>query len=272
MPLCRLTVSLVEAAETDQWLMIDFLRRIEKPMSSKVLALISVYGKSKDIRRRTTDVLRGRPSDDFIEVLVALMTDEYKYEVKPVGGPGSPGVLFVEGEKFNVSRFYAPPAAPNIVPQPGDFITYDQFGEPIINRPIAEFKGGPAKPLGPRGMLGQKEIVDFAQISPSQLKMEAERGAVAAGRQLDQDVDMIKSINKQLKEFNELVMAAAKDATGHEGKTPKEWRDKLPGKGLSKQPDEKPTYPEMVALEYNPVFQPVGITTQTLFKVFFNDG
>jgi hypothetical protein len=102
--------------------------------------------------------------------------------------------------------------------------------------------------------------------------MEAERGAVAAGRQLDQDVEMIKSINKERRTFNELVMAAARDATGREGKTPKEWRDKLPSRGLSKQPGEKPTYPEMVALQYNPVFQPVGITTQTLFKVFINDG
>ncbi len=38
------------------------------------------------------------------------MSDPLKYEVKPVGGPGSPGVLFVEGQQFNVNRFYAPPA------------------------------------------------------------------------------------------------------------------------------------------------------------------
>ena len=58
------------------------------------------------------------------------MIDPFKYEVKRVGGPGSPGILFVEGEKFNVSRFYAPPAAPNITPQPGDIVSYDASGMP----------------------------------------------------------------------------------------------------------------------------------------------
>ena len=111
-------------------------------------------------------------------------------------------------------------------------------------------------------------FLDFAQISPAQLKMEAERGAVAAGRQLDADVDMIKSINKARKAFNELVMAAAKDTTGHDGKTPEEWRQKLAGKGFSKlPPSAKPTYGEMVELEYNPIFGPVGFTARSVLKV-----
>ncbi len=259
--------------ETDQWLLIEFLRRIDKPISSKVMALIVVYGKSKEIRRSATDFLRGRPSDDFIEVLVGLMNDEYKYEVRPVGGPGSPGVLFVEGEKFNVSRFYAPPEAPNITPQPGDFISYDQYGEPIINRPtrqVVRDLGTKPGPQGSKTLFVHKEVdtTEYAQISPAQLKMEAERGAVAAGRQLDEDVEMIKSINKERKAFNELVMAAAKDATGGDGKTPEEWRQKLAGKGFSKlPPSAKPTYGEMVELEYNPIFGPVGFTARSVLKV-----
>ncbi len=262
--------------ETDHWILVDFLRRIDKPMSSKALALISVYGKSKDIRRAATDVLRGRPSDDFIDVLVGLMTDEYRYEVRPVGGPGSPGVLFVEGEKFNVSRFYAPPAAPNIVPQPGDMITYDQYGEPIINRPmrrVAEM--GPMimeKPTATKRVTKQQEedVTEYAQISPSQLAMEAQRGALGAKNQLEDDVELIKSINKERKTFNELVMAVAKDVTGKDGiKTPKEWRETLAGgKGFSKRPSSaNPTYGEMVALAYNPVFGPAGFTARGEFRV-----
>ncbi len=56
-------------------------------------------------------------------------------------------------------------------------------------------------------------------------------------------------------------MAVAKDATGKDGgKTPKEWRETLAaGSGFSKKPPAaKPTYGEMVALAYNPVFAPVG--------------
>ena len=74
----------------------------------------------------------------------------------------------------------------------------------------------------------------FSLLRPSS-KWKRKRGAVEAGRQLDQDVvDMIRSINKERTAFNELVMGVAKDATGHDGKTPKEWRQKLAGKGFSK--------------------------------------
>ena len=31
----------------------------------------------------------------------------FKYQVRPVGGPGSPGELFVDGERFNIDRVYA---------------------------------------------------------------------------------------------------------------------------------------------------------------------
>jgi hypothetical protein len=261
---------------SDQSILVDVLDRIEKPVSSKILALIAVYGKSADVRRRASLVLRSRPSEDFLDVLVALMIDPYKYEVRPVGGPGSPGVLFVEGEKFNVNRFYAPPAAPNITPQPGDIVTYDQYGNPIINRPVGEYtilgakKGVP----GSKTLVEQKEIdiFNYVQISPNQLAMEAQRGATAAKQQLEADVKLIKSINSDRRNFNDLVMKVARDTTGKDGGTsPKEWRETLAnGNGLSKQPlpdSKKPTYGEMVSLVYNPVYAPVGFTSQSLMKV-----
>ena len=84
---------------------------------------------------------------------------------------------------------------------------------------------------------------------------------------------MIKSINEKRKKFNDLVMAVAKEATGKDGgKTPQEWRETLAaGSGFSKKaPGAKPTYGEMVALAYNPVFAPVGYTAQALFRVYVN--
>lgn len=92
----------------DQLILVQVLGQIDKAPSSRVLAMLAVYGKTPDLRRRAIETLRGRPAEDFLDLLVGLMIDPYKYEVKPVAGPGSPGVLFVEGEKFNVSRFYAP--------------------------------------------------------------------------------------------------------------------------------------------------------------------
>ena len=262
---------LAGGGETDHWLLIDFLSRIEGPAASKVMALVAVYGKSKEIRRSAIEVLRTRKSDEYLELLVGLMADEYKYEVRQVGGPGSLGVLFVEGEKFNVRRFYAPPAAPNILPQPGDIIAYDSLGEPIIIRAIAEVGLGEAASIRGTGLAAQERVGEYAEISPLRVEAEAVKGAVEARRQLDRDVDMIKLINKERKAFNELVMEAAKDASGKDhGETPKEWREKVLGKGFSKPPGDKPTYPEMAVLEYNPEL--LHVTTRVILKVFIDDG
>ena len=35
-----------------------------------------------------------------------MLRKPFKYQVRPVGGPGSPGELFVEGERFNIQRLY----------------------------------------------------------------------------------------------------------------------------------------------------------------------
>jgi hypothetical protein len=259
--------------QLDQMILIRVLGQIDKPMSTKILALLAVYGKSPTVRQTATAMLRGRRADDFLEVLVSLMVDGLKYEVKSVGGPGSPGVLFVEGQKFNVSRFYAPPAAPNITPQPGDIISYDSSGMPLISRPIDMVSSNTA----PRGVPGSKTlvtstttaIVQYEEISPYQLMLEAQKAAAMAEVQLQQDVATIKSINADRKRFNDLVMAVAKDATGKDyGRSPKEWRDALaagnasPKKATDRPPN--PTIPEMVPLVYNAVFMPVGFSARTL--------
>jgi hypothetical protein len=97
--------------------------------------------------------------------------------------------------------------------------------------------------------------------------LEAQRGAVMAQVQLERDVAMIKSINDDRKRFNDMIMTAAKRATGRDhGRTPKDWRDALvAGKSSpTKAEPSKPTVPEMVPLAYNPAFMPIGFSTRTL--------
>jgi hypothetical protein len=259
--------------ELDQVILIQLLGQIDKPVSSKVLAMLAVFGQTSEVRRRATETLRGRPAEDFLDLLVGVMTDTLKYEVRPVGGPGSPGVIFVEGERFNVNRYYAPPAAPEIGLLPGDFVSFDPSGVPIINRPV-----GQDLPItSTQGVRGSKTLVSqtqtnttrYAQISLAELALEAQRGAFMAQFQLEGDVAAIKTVNEERRAFNERVMAIAKDATGKDhGNTPKQWRDALAHRtNSSKQPDRtrlKPTVDENVPLLYNPEFMPVGITSHTV--------
>jgi hypothetical protein len=247
--------------QTDQVIVIQVLGQIVKPLSSRILAMLAVYGKSPDVRRRATETLRGRPAEDFLDLLVGLMTDPYKYEVKPVAGPGSPGVLFVEGEKFNVSRFYAPPAAPNITPQPGDIVSYDANGMMFISRPVGVTPGQKVGVPGSKTLVTETDTIRYEVISPAQLMAEAQRGAVMAEAQLESDVAMIKSINDDRKKFNDVVIAVATDATGkNPGRTPKDWRDALARGKQSERPSRspKPTFGELARLAYQPVFAPAG--------------
>jgi hypothetical protein len=261
------------AGRLDQAILIQVLGQIDKPISSKVLAVLAVYGKTPEVRKQAVEILRGRPSDDFLDVMVGMMIDPLKYEVRHVGGPGSPGVIFVEGERFNTARLYAPPPSPSVVPGPGDIITFDSSGEPIINRPIMEIPSSDTK----QGIPGSRTLVKettttttvYAQISAAQLRAEAQRAAETAEAQLEVDVAQIKSMNKDRKQFNDLVIATAKEATGKDlGGTPKDWRDALGGRNKasnkSARTAPKPTVPETVPLAYNPTFAPVGFTAQTL--------
>jgi hypothetical protein len=247
------------SGQLDQLILIQVLGQLDQPLSSKVLAMLAVFGSTPEVQRRATETLRGRPADDFLPLLVALMTDPLKYDIRPVGGPGSPGVLFVEGERFNVSRFYAPSAPPNIATVVGDLASFQQYGAPVLLVPAGQSSTSPRRVPGSNTLAQVTETTRYAQISPVQMIIEAQKAAIMAQAQLESDVASIQSINQERKTFNDRVMAVAKGATGKDhGSTPKEWRDALAaGTNSSKQPSRtpfKPTFGELVPLAYNPFF------------------
>ena len=53
--------------------------------------------------RRAIETLKRRDPRDVVGRLIGLIHKPYKYQVRHVNGPGSPGELFVEGERFNIS-------------------------------------------------------------------------------------------------------------------------------------------------------------------------
>lgn len=253
-------------SQTDQIMLIEVLERLDRPLATRVLAMLSVYGRTPEVRRRATEILRGRPASDYLELLVGLFVDELKYEVKTVAGPGSPGVLFVEGERFNVARFYAPPPPPNIVPQPGDIISYDQAGMPIINRDLGQI-GGKAGVPGSKTLAYTRDLT--VQYSARELMLQAEQGAARAEAQLQGDVAQIKSVNDARRHFNELVISVASYATGKTfGLEPEDWRKAVKvGKKYSEEPKpDKPTVTELVPLAYQPTFGQLGF----MYKVFYD--
>jgi hypothetical protein len=253
------------ASPRDQLIAVQLLGQIDAKPSSKALASLAVYGKSPEVRRRAMEILRRRPPEDFLDLLVALMSDPLKYEVRPVGGPGSPGVLFVEGARFNVQRFYAPPPPPNVTPMPGDQVSYDAFGMPVITRRTGIV-------LGKAGVPGSKTLVNeydgAVQFSATQQMIQAQRATLSAQQQLAGDVAQVEAINEQRNKLNEVVIDVAKTTTGKDpGKTPKDWRDALAAQDnkYKKSPTKpKPTVNELVPLAYMPVYAQPTFLTRTI--------
>jgi hypothetical protein len=238
--------------EQDQLILVQILGQIDSPVASKTLAALAIYGRTPEVRRRATETLRGRSAEEFLDLLIAMMVDPIKYMVLPVVGPGLPGALIVEGERANMRRIYAPPLPPpGALPLPGELISYDATGMPVVFR---SGSGGPA-------------------IDPvaSQNLVEARKGAIAAGGQLLNDAARIEALNEARNNFNNLVMQVAKDATGKDlGKTPKEWREARAAdpKKYVRRPERtpaKPTLSELALLEYNPVFVDSTVSPSLMF-------
>lgn len=254
-----------------QDMLIQILGQIERPLSSKVLAVLAVYGKTPEVCKRAAETLRQRLPEEYLDILVGLMIDPLKYQVRPVGGPGSPGVLFVEGRKFNRARFYATPALPPIVPGAGGRIGFDQDGLPVII-----YSTSSSIPISTKGVPGSKSLVTETSrtttqtlvLSPRRMIMEARKAAMRSEMQLENDVRSIDLVNREREQFNSRVMMLAKGASGKDlGTTPQEWRDGL-AQGSSSarrasRPKPKPTVAELIPSLYNTALMPVSFMKNT---------
>ncbi|MDR3637611.1 MAG: polymorphic toxin-type HINT domain-containing protein [Isosphaeraceae bacterium] len=118
---------------------VRLLSQIDAPASSRTLAILAVFSPSAEARRTATESLQHRDIREVVGWLIALIRKPLKYEVRPVNGPGSPGVLFVEGQKANIQRLYSPPSLPSIPLFPGEPVTYDGYGLPVVSRMVGIF-------------------------------------------------------------------------------------------------------------------------------------
>jgi hypothetical protein len=113
---------------------VQLLGQIDAAASSRALAALAAFAPDESTRRAAAETLRGRDPREFAPLLIGLLSREVRYEVRPVGGPGSPGALFVEGQQFNVQRLYSPPAMPAIPLYAGEPVGLDANGLPVVFR------------------------------------------------------------------------------------------------------------------------------------------
>ena len=111
---------------------VQLLGQIDTGSSSRALAHLSIFDDSPVEVRRTSPqkTLTRRDPREFAGMLIALLRDPLKYEVRPVGGPGSPGAILVKGKQFNVQRIYAPPLLTIALTKLGQYVGLDGYGMP----------------------------------------------------------------------------------------------------------------------------------------------
>lgn len=259
-----------------QMIAVQLLGQIRAPNATIGLAALAVYGGSAEVRHRATSTLRDRDAEDFIPTLASLLVEPLRFAVQPVGGPGSPGVLIVEGERYDVRRFYAPPAPPLIALQPGDIVGFDALGLPVITRSLGVLDQTNMV-LG--GVDGNTTVTLNAAIRFDLGKdyLLARRAAVGAQAQLEADVRQIQDLNRAREIFKQHVLSILRDATGADvGDTAEKWnRLAAKARGYLREPPprdktkpSKPTLDQLVPLAYNPRFGDLLIvgTATTWYK------
>jgi len=92
--------------EQSQLAAIQMLGQIDSPEATSALAVLAVFNTRPNVRGRAASTLARRDPRDYVGRLIGLIRKPFKYQVRPVNGPGSTGELFVEGERFNVRRLY----------------------------------------------------------------------------------------------------------------------------------------------------------------------
>ncbi len=96
---------------------VQMLGQIDGPSASNALAALAVFNASAEVRSRAIETLARRDPRDVLGRLINLVRKPLKYEVRRPAGPGTAGVLFVEGEQYNVRRLYEhAPLAPGQIP------------------------------------------------------------------------------------------------------------------------------------------------------------
>ena len=90
------------------------LGQIDAPGSSRALAMLALSSKSAEVAAEAMQIFAQRDPRDFAPMLIAMIRDPIKYEVKPVNGPGKAGELVIKDGTTNRKRLYTPQSEPQM--------------------------------------------------------------------------------------------------------------------------------------------------------------
>jgi tetratricopeptide (TPR) repeat protein len=250
-------------SESSQVAAIFMLNQIEGPAASNALAALAIFSPRAEVQRRASESLARRDLRDILTRLIALIGKPFKYQVRPVSGPGSTGVLFVEGEKFNVQRIYRSiPINPSLLPA----------GAQSFSAEVNNFNASGGRTMTPLMLENQLSMPAGAAVDPFDYLAAQVRNSAQSSRDvqnginqlqqvrdanttlqqsLAQDVQAIDAINERITQLNSRVLPIVEAASGQKlGAEPEKWKgwwtDQLGYAFQASQPAIKPTFTDIV--------------------------
>ena len=217
------------------------LGQIDGPAAANLLAAMAVFSPRLEVRRQATAALTRIDPRDVVESLIDLIHEPLRYEVRPSVGPGTPGELFVEGEQFNVQRFYK---NQTVVPA--------LWGGRLFRAPSSFDPYGAAGGRHPDPfmlMMHDPGAQNDLGMSYQLLKMrETEQGLQ---QRLATDIQVVEATNAGINGLNARALDVLSAITGQDLGADQDtwkrwWTDQLGYAYQPSQPQIKPTYTSLV--------------------------
>ncbi len=237
---------------------VQLLGQIEGGPATLGLANLAIRGQSAEVRRAALETLALRDPRDCVGSLVRLVQTPWKYEVRPVKGPGSVGELLVKGERFNLRRLYSPPPDPgspemraanartlsNALSQQPALVNPRGLGLAAMSRDSTENAPGITLPYSN----SSNKIVNVHVGYTAATNVRIARDALATS------VLEVEAANAVIRASNDPVLAVLTKITGkslgedHEAWA--QWDTERVGHAYRSSPSEKPTFTEVPDIAY----------------------
>jgi len=232
--------------EADLVRAVQLLGQVDAPRATQGLAMLAVAAPSAEVRKVATETLRRRDPREFLGLLIGLIGKPMKYEVRPVNGPGSTGVLFVEGERYNVRRTYSLPLAATLPRLFAGQIAYDNALAAAMVGQATQERGGFDLTMATAQML-----IREARIERQMAAVQA--SAAMAQQQMADDVAAIRAANAAIDADNGRVVAVLGAATGESLGPDREawtawWTDQQGYSYAPPRSEPRPTFTQPVAM------------------------
>ncbi|MGE3817944.1 MAG: polymorphic toxin-type HINT domain-containing protein [Isosphaeraceae bacterium] len=208
----------------DQEIAVRILGRMDGPAANRALAALGVYGDSPEVRRTATETLLRRDGRDFIGLLIGLVREPVRYEVRPSSNPNLPGELFIDGERAITRRVYFSERTLNNalsrVPRRlfDNSVPFNPATDLTAIRILMERVGNPT---------GRVSVVDEAMIRDADIARDLNRiqSSVAEGRRrLAVDVQSIETNNAGIRQLNDRALGVLVPVAGvNVGEKPDNW-------------------------------------------------